>query len=170
MKYAVNQERIMKKFQALSLLLLSIFVISCSSTKNASDSKPIPTVLPDFSKIDSYESLLARAKKMDTTVSFYDLRMAYTRTAEYVPFTSDGQSEAKEAFNLLNKGEIEEAKAKIDEAIELHFLSILSHMLANNICEQLDDDVGAMFHSYILQGMVSSITNSGDGKPQIQHT
>tara|TARA_B100000614_G_C14522269_1_gene483096 strand:- start:938 stop:1612 length:675 start_codon:yes stop_codon:yes gene_type:complete len=153
----------MKPFKLVSLLLFTILVLSCSSTKNASDGSG-ETVLPDFSKIDSYEQLLTRAKAMDTTLSFYELRMAYTKTDDYAPYGADGSDEFKEAMENLESGNLAEAEKLIYKALEYEYLSPRKHMIAAAIQRELGNEDKYEYHVYFYLNALASIALSGEGK------
>jgi hypothetical protein len=153
----------MKPFKLVSLLLFTILVMSCSSTRNASDGSG-NSVLPDFSKIDSYESLLTRAKSMDTTLSFYELRMAYTQTDKYAPYGMDGSDEFKEVLDNLNAGSLAEAEKMINKALEYEYLSPRKHMIAAAIYKELGDDEKHEYHVFFYLNLLASIALSGEGK------
>ena len=73
------------------LLLLQIAAIAQQpSVESQPSPSPAPTpsgVVQQSAEKVSYEALLERVKKQDPTVSFTDLRLAYTETKQYSPYS-----------------------------------------------------------------------------------
>lgn len=114
-------------------------------------------------KRESYDALLERVKKQDQTVSFFDLRMAYTETKAYAPY--GGDKEARKAmFAALNAKQYELSVAASEKVLEANYLDLNAHFAAYVSHRELGHAEKSNFHKYVFQGLLKSINDSGDGK------
>jgi len=108
---------------------------------------------------DNYEDIL---KKDLNEIDFFELRMAYTRSNYYRPYSR--RSGVTELSNLLDEGKYQEV---IDKALKLlvpNFVDINFHSIVLSAAEKLNNEKLISFHSFILNKLLKSILNSGDGK------
>jgi len=108
----------------------------------------------------TYADLAARVKSGDRTVDFKQLRLAYAATSGG-PDTDPQKKAMFAALNAKNYGEVlKNADAVLagDYAdMDAHFGEYIAYRETNKP-DQSD------FHKFVLQGLLDSITHSGDGK------
>ena len=108
--------------RCLSLLLIAVSINAESQDSN----KP------------KYEALLERVKASDTTVSFKDLRMAYTESAGYAPY--GGNSEARKAMiAALNEKNYDKAREYAEGILQKNYVDITAHIVASAAYRELKD-------------------------------
>lgn len=117
--------------------------------------EPVPPV--------SYETLLERVKKQDSTVDFKELRLAYTGTKLYDPY--GGSLDARDAmFAALNAKENDKALAASEKLLAVNYLDINAHFVASVANTNLKRPEKSDYHKYVFQNLLKSIIHSGDGK------
>ncbi|HMJ24808.1 MAG TPA: DUF4919 domain-containing protein [Pyrinomonadaceae bacterium] len=138
-----------------------IFVLSAAIALASSQEQP-KKVSQDPSKT-SYAALLERAKKNDTTVDFKELRLAYTETPEYSPYGGDRDARQK-MFASLRAKEYEQALEPAEKILGKNFVELNAHFVAYVANRELARADKAAFHKFMFDGLMKSITGSGDGK------
>jgi hypothetical protein len=146
-----------RKFAAALLTLVLGAAVGVAATqdqakKSAQDS-PKPT----------YGALLERARKSDATVDFRELRLAYTETPDYSPYGGDRDTRQK-MFAALNAKEFDQAVASAEKILAKNFVEINAHFVAYVANREAGHAEKATFHKFMFDGLVQSITGSGDGK------
>jgi hypothetical protein len=132
---------------ALLLLLAAGSVVSYAQDKNASE----------------YAQLLARVKAGDAVVDYKQMRLAYMESPEYkAAKNTDAEIGAMiEAINgndfpaAIRNAEVVLANDYVD--LDAHFAEYIAH-------RELHHDAEAKLHKDIFDGLLQSITASGDGK------
>jgi Domain of unknown function (DUF4919) len=111
----------------------------------------------------SYESLLERVKKGDQTVDFKELRLAYTETSGYSPY--GGNTEARKAmFAALRAKEFDKVLSSAEAILAKNYVDINGHFGCFVAHRELGHTEKAAYHRFIVEGLINSIKNSGDGK------
>jgi len=111
----------------------------------------------------SYEGLVQRAMSGDHTVDFRALRLAYADSPSYGkgPDTSD----TKKAMNIaLNNKDFAKAIKNADAILASDYVDMACHFAEYIAHRELKEAEAAELHKAILQGLLKSITDSGDGK------
>ena len=130
---------------------LSLLLIAVSISAQSQDNKA------------KYEALLERVKASDTTVSFKDLRMAYTESAGYAPY--GGNSEARKTMiAALNEKNYDKAREYAEGILQKNYVDITAHIVASAAYRELKNADRAKYHQAIVEGLAQSIMKSGDGK------
>ncbi len=111
----------------------------------------------------TYETLLERVKKQDPAADFRALRLAYTETKLYNPYGGDRETRGA-MFAALNSGEYEKAAASSEKLLGSNYLDLNAHFVAFAAHKHLGRTEKAGFHKYVFDGLLKSITDSGDGK------
>jgi hypothetical protein len=111
----------------------------------------------------SYETLLERVKKQDTSVNFQDLRLAYTETKQYNPYGGDRETR-KAMFTALNAAHYDQALSFSEEILAANYLDINAHFGAYVANRELGHAEKSDYHKDIFQRLLKSISESGDGK------
>jgi Domain of unknown function (DUF4919) len=138
----------------LALVALLLFQLLASAQGPAKQAPPPK---------DTYAALLDRVKKQDASVNFTDLRMAYTETKAYSPYGEDKETR-KAMFAGLNAKDFEAALAASEKMLTANYIDLNAHFGAFVSHRELGHADKADFHKYVFQGLLKSITDSGDGK------
>jgi hypothetical protein len=110
----------------------------------------------------SYAALLARVKQSDSTVDFKELRLAYTETPQYSPYGGDRDTRQK-MFAALNAREFDQAVESAEKIMANNFVEINAQFVAYVANRELGHADKATFHKFMFDGLIKSITGSGDG-------
>jgi len=119
--------------------------------------------IPQDSPKPSYASLLDRAKKSDPTVDFKELRMAFTETSDYSPYGADREARQK-MFAALKAKEFAAALETAEKILAKNFVEINAQFVAYVANRELNKTEKSSFHKFMFDGLIKSITASGDGK------
>ena len=151
----------MRKVQLLLFICLCVPLTLAAAPQTATQ-QPQPTPTPAANK-DDYESLLARVKRGDQTVDFKALRFAYTETKAYNPYGGDREAR-KAMFAALNSKEFDKVLAQAEKILDQNYVDISAHFCAFVAHKELQHAEQAALHKFIVDGLLKSITSSGDGK------
>src|SRR6266480_2380735 len=146
-----------RKLASAVFILVLVSVVAFSSTQD-----PPKNSAQDSAK-RSFAALLERAKKSDATLDFKELRMAYTETADYSPYGGDRETR-KKMFAALNAGEFDAAVESAEKILAKNYVEINAHFVAYVAHRESGRAEKATFHKFMFDGLVKSITGSGDGK------
>jgi hypothetical protein len=142
--------------------MVGLAIILSASISLASSQEQPKKVTQDPAKT-SYAALLERAKKSDTTVDFKELRFAYTETPEYSPYGGDRDARQK-MFTSLRAKEYEQALEPAEKILAKNFVELNAHFVGFVANRELGRADKAAFHKFMFDGLMKSITGSGDGK------
>ncbi|MDD3626510.1 MAG: DUF4919 domain-containing protein [bacterium] len=147
---------ILKMFISIILPALILIIAGCktdeSIVKETAVKKPVGT----------YSELLERVKKSDRSVDFEQFRISFTKTPNYSNYEINADLK-KEMKDNLNKKKYHEAVKIGEQILEKNYVDLDAHMACLISYEQLKNDEKAQFHSYVLNGLMGSILDSGDG-------
>jgi hypothetical protein len=110
----------------------------------------------------SYEALVERAKNGDQTVDFRQLRIAYSEWAHMGAPGVDPQKKAMLAE--LKAKDYSKAIKDGDAVLASDFVDMDAHFAEYLAYSELKETEKAEFHKLMLQHLLHSITDSGDGK------
>ncbi len=113
-----------------------------------------------------YSVLLARLKSGDLSVDYRVLRMEYAKSADYNPYSNDG--EKREAMSrAVSEKKYDEALAAAGGILKKNYVDLESHLVSRLAFRRLGNNVMSSYHDSIVKGLIRSITDSGDGsKPE----
>lgn len=140
----------MGKRHFVILILLSI-VFTGSFSKEATAEK------------QSYYLLLEKVKAFDRSSDFKALRLSYTETSGYDPY-SDNTEARKAMFDALDSKQYEKAIKHAQSILEGNYVDIEAHIVSSISYRGIRDSGKSDFHDFIVKGLVGSILGSGDGK------
>jgi hypothetical protein len=112
---------------------------------------------------NDYEALAARLKAGDQTVDFRQLRLAYADSPNYSK-RPDTDKEKKAMSAALNGKDFATAIKNADIVLAAKYVDMDAHYAEYVADRELGKLEGAEFHKFVLQGLLHSITSSGDGK------
>lgn len=103
-------------------------------------------------------------KSPPSDFNYLKFRKLYTDTKHYKPYTS-GELEIKQKVNgSINKKEFSQCVAFADKWLNINYTNIEAHFDKYMCCKQLNDNTCASLHNSIVNGLLDSIFESGDGK------
>jgi len=144
-------------------LASALFILVLVSVVAFSSAQDPPKNSSQESPQRSFAVLLERAKKSDPTLDFKELRMAYTKTTDYSPYGGDRDTRQK-MFAALNAKEFDRAVESAEKILAKNFVEINAHFVAYLAHRESGRTEKATFHKFMFDGLVKSITGSGDGK------
>ncbi len=150
------------KNNVLILILLS-FLIACSSAPINNITEK--TITKNSVNVDeAYLALKARAQVDDVTLNYSDLRKAFTKSSYYQPYGSDERKQVEDIFKLYGNDQFQLCLDSAEEFLSKNFISLGGHYVSVVCAKALKLDEKAYLHEEILEGLLHSISNSGDGQ------
>ena len=146
----------MKNIFVLNLMLSFLFInlnLSAVQTKK-----------PELSKMPKYESLLKKVKKGNKEINYFDFRMSFTRSKDYKPSNPELDSLRKKMIQELNSKEYKNAIKLADSILSKEYIDMYAHYTCYYAYTAMGDTVKASFHVFIMDRLLNSIIESGDGK------
>ena len=139
----------MKKILYLVIILL---IFGCSSNKSQAKQS------------SEYKELLVKLENFDPNFSFTNLRLSYTETNDYNPLAQEANETYQELYRALKNENYENAihcaKAVLDE----NYLDIKAHSVCVKAYKKTGKDFESNYHDYVREGLLKSITSSGNGE------
>jgi len=138
-----------------TLSLVSIFAVSIITTFYAIDAHSQGKSV--------YQTLLKNLQEGSRSIDFATLRLAYTETEDYNPYGQDDPIRSA-MFAALKEKRNEDAITEAKKILNKNFVDLDSHYVCKVAYKRMNNNERYEFHDYVLQGLLSSILNSGDGK------
>lgn len=108
-----------------------------------------------------FQALLERVKKSDPAVDFGRMRQLQTQLDGYDPY---GSHIEEHPSKVLSQGDLQRAKSLAEGILAENYLNLEAHIASAAVAEKKGDTAGAAHHRYVVQGVLDSIRQSGDGK------
>jgi hypothetical protein len=115
-----------------------------------------------LSKTD-YASLVERVQQGDKTVDFRALRLAYADSPDYSK-RPDTSSDKKTMFTSFTAKDYGKAIKSAEIVLAANYVDMDAHFVEYVAHRELQHSDQAEFHKFVLDGLLRSITSSGDGK------
>lgn len=112
---------------------------------------------------ERYEALLEAAKKDPAKADFRRLRLAFTRTESYRPYTKR-RFDLAPVYQELKNGERAVALLALDRMLEGHWMDPEAQGIASGVCEEIGEGERAALHAAFMKGIVDTILGAGDGR------
>jgi hypothetical protein len=142
------------------LILCLILSFACSSTKDSQNTGLKKSEISTNGK--SYPNLVSSAIVNPEKAAYNEIRMSYTKTSEYSPYRSPAVIE--DMIKLLNANKNEEVIKLTKANIQNYFAELDFHYYAIAAYKNLKNENGYNWHRYVLNRLIDSIYDSGDGK------
>lgn len=110
-----------------------------------------------------YEKLLERVKNGDKTVDFRELRFEYMNSASHEN-GPDTDPQKKAMWAALNSKDFATAIKNADTVLASDYVDMDAHFAEYVAHRELNEPDLAEFHKFVFDGLLKSITDSGDGK------
>lgn len=111
--------------------------------------------------INDYQTLVTKVKNGDTNVDFKALRIAYSQTPQYNPYSEDENMPLM--LQALNDKAYPKALEYARKINEKNFTDLDAHFGARMACREMGDQACYDSHHTTLANLIDSIMNSGDG-------
>lgn len=111
--------------------------------------------------INDYQTLVTKVKNGDTNVDFKALRIAYSQTPQYNPYSEDENMPLM--LQALNDKAYPKALEYARKINEKNFTDLDAHFGARMACREMGDKACYDSHHATLANLIDSIMNSGDG-------
>ena len=151
----------------LTFILFSL-LIACSSAplKEVLINKNIKAPVKNNStNVDeNFLALQKRANIDDVTLSYTELRQAFTQSSFYQPYGSDERKLVEQNFKLFANSQYELCLQSAKKLLSENFISLGGHYVTVICAKALELEEKAYLHEEILEGLLDSISSSGDGK------
>lgn len=142
------------------LSILSLCMI-CILAGCAGVRQPVEAARPTGGDSGTYRKQMQAVSVLSPDADFAALRLAYTGTEMYRPYALPPLGPV---FAALNGGEHDKCVQRAAAFLDRHPLSLGAHF-ASMVCHhELGHKEEAVYHRYVVNGMMQSITRRGDGK------
>jgi hypothetical protein len=111
----------------------------------------------------TYENMVERVKGGDQTIDFRQLRLAYMDSKSYSKGPDTGPQK-KAMTAALNSKDFRSAIKNADVVLASDYVDMDAHFAEYIANRELNDTEKADFHKFVLQALLKSITDFGDGK------
>jgi hypothetical protein len=110
-----------------------------------------------------YDRLVERVKGGDKTVDFRELRLAYADSPAY-DSGPDTDPQKKAMWAALNSKDFVTVIKNADTVLASDYVDMDAHFAEYVAHRELNETDLATFHKFVFDGLLKSITDSGDGK------
>jgi len=111
----------------------------------------------------TYEDMVERVKGGDQTIDFRQLRLAYMDSNSY-SHRPDTEPQKKAMTTALNSKDFQGAIKNADVVLASNYVDMDAHLAEYIANRELNATGKADFHKFVLQALLKSITDFGDGK------
>jgi hypothetical protein len=115
--------------------------------------------------MNTFERLLAKARKNPITADFTALRLAYVESPGFNPYSNSANTPA-EIRNALALQDPACMAAAIERVLDQDYLDIEAHIVALHVLYQQGKFTQAIFHDLFAQGLLASIMQVDGRTPE----
>lgn len=112
----------------------------------------------------AYLEELLKIKAQSEDADFLALRMAFVRTPEYQPYGGAEYTLSGDLFKAMEESEYRHCVEIANQLLRENYTSLNGHYAAMVCNMGLGNEETGMYHRYVLNGLMQSIGNSGDGR------
>ncbi len=151
----------MFKISIFGFLFISLILSACASNTHNGD--PLFTPSLHTYKEDAFQKEKSRVLAQDSSANFNLLRLSYTHTRQYQPWESREHEAGLVLLEAHQSGDFALCITIAEALLKLNFTSLMGHFGGAACYSALGDTNKSTFHTWVLQGLISSIRSSGDG-------
>jgi hypothetical protein len=135
--------------------------------RQAAQAPPQTAAPPAPAAPSAYAALLEQAKRGDPALDFAALRYAYAETPSYVPYGGPLAPVRRAMFANFKVQDCDEAVADADRILAIEYVNIDAHFVQEQCARHRGDLKRATEARLMVNGLIRSILNSGNGhKPE----
>lgn len=112
----------------------------------------------------TYDSLLLRVKRADSTVDFHDLRIAYSKSSLYNPYGDPGPGWRDSMAAARQRDDIPAIVKFASKVLDSNFVDIDAHLLLGYAYSKQKDSAKYEFERWMSKNLLKSIFSTGNGK------
>lgn len=112
----------------------------------------------------TFKDLMKRVKSRDTTVNFTDLRMAFTHSDKYKPYYHIFDSSWDRMYQAIHEKKYRRAIRAAKKIFKKNEIDIQAHYACYLAYEGKGDEKKSAYHHFVANGLLLSISKSGDGQ------
>lgn len=113
-----------------------------------------------------YHQLLTEARQLSFTLDFNRLRQAFVESTEYNPYGGVKLKWLPEAYKAVEQGDFDGCLKNVGKVLSYNYMSLEAHMIGVVCSGQKGAFDQEDRHRYMVEGLMASIEDSGDGKSQ----
>ncbi len=110
----------------------------------------------------SYDELVAKLQGGDTSIDFQALRFAYAETPNFDPYASPAADKG-DMIRTVRAGSLGQALMLANTILAANYTDMDAHFASFLIYDSRGDQTKAEFHRAVVQGLMKSFADSGDG-------
>jgi len=123
-----------------------------------------PSAVDRVYRAQDYQVQRARIRDGESVANFTALRLGFIQTPAYLALMSEAQLLNQDMFKAMDKDDFEACIDLADRALSVDYTSIHSHYGAMVCNIQLGNIELGNHHQWVLQGLVESLRQSGNGR------
>jgi len=139
------------KLAAMAVVLMTVLNVAANDADGSKSADP------------GYETLANKLKSGDRSVDFKALRLAYADSSASRT-GPDTDPDKKAMYAALNEKDFQSAVKHADNVLAADYVDMDAHFVEYIANRELRVADKADFHKFVVQGLLKSITDSGDGK------
>lgn len=144
-----------KKIVGIFIAVLGLMLVAgCSSTIESDDQ-----VVSRHS--GEYARQMALVKNLSKEADFTALRLAFTDTSYYSPYSP---KDLKPMFNAMDEKNYRKCSRLALKHLQREFVSLAANYAAMVCQGKLGQEDASSYHRFVLDGLIESIAESGDGR------
>ena len=113
-----------------------------------------------------YRRLLVEARQLSFTLDFNRLREAFVKSPEYNPYGGVKLKWLPEAYKSVEDGDFDGCLRNVNKVLKYNYMSLEAHMIGVVCSGQKGAFEQEDRHRYMVEGLMTAIENSGDGRSQ----
>jgi len=170
--------KLLHKNYVLIIGSIALLISSCSTAAQTPTATAVPsptsTAIPesapkagDASQLPpdlAYPILLEQVKGSDPTFDFTQLRLTFAQTTKYDPYNVDESDLMGPMYDAYDNNDYEQAIKLANQILGNNYLLPDPHFILLQAYQKLGDQKNADFQTYFLKGLITSISESGNGR------
>ena len=144
-------------------VMIGVLALSLTAALAQAGQEQAPAPPREQTTPDTYAAIVERLNAGDRTVDFTRLRVAFTETPAYRGIMMTAY---QALWQPLAKGDFAQAIAVAEKVFAQNYAEPNAHMVASIAYLQTGQAQKAEFHRFVANGLLGSITASGDGQSE----
>lgn len=154
-----------KYLSRVFLVLSAVMLAACAGQQVDTSGGDSATVLRQPADSE-YRRLLLEAQQLSFTLDFNRLREAFVKSPEYNPYGGVKLKWLPEAYKSVEDGDFDGCLRNVNKVLDYNYMSLEAHMIGVVCSGQKGAFEQEDKHRYMVEGLMTAIENSGDGRSQ----